>query len=78
MAKKNQLPVLFQTENLYHTDNIDASTHQILSIRTYYETMWIERGLNIKYIKFCLPRTGQMIEPDEKIPFDEYRSYHRT
>jgi tRNA (guanine-N(7)-)-methyltransferase len=78
MAKKNQLPVLFQTEDLYHTDDIDASTRQTLSIRTYYETMWIDRGLNIKYIKFCLPRIGRMVEPDDEIPFDEYRSYHHT
>lgn len=28
------------------------------SIQTYYESMWIERGLNIKYQKFALPREG--------------------
>ena len=78
MAKKNQLPVLFQTEDLYHTDDIDASTRQTLSIRTYYEAMWIDRGLNIKYIKFRLPRTGRMVEPDDEIPFDEYRSCHHN
>ena len=39
--------------------------------------MWIERGLNIKYIKFELPRKGELQEPDVEIPLDEYRSYKR-
>jgi tRNA (guanine-N7-)-methyltransferase len=39
--------------------------------------MWIERGLNIRYMKFLLPRTGELEEPDVEIPLDEYRSYKR-
>ena len=38
----------------------------------------MERGLNIKYIKFRLPREGQLEEPDVEIPLDDYRSYHRS
>ncbi len=47
-------------------------------IQTYYEKMWLERGLNIKYIMFGLPSNGELGEPDVEIPLDEYRSYHRT
>jgi tRNA (guanine-N7-)-methyltransferase len=39
--------------------------------------MWIERGLNIKYMKFQLPREGKLEEPNIEIPLDEYRSYKR-
>jgi tRNA (guanine-N7-)-methyltransferase len=39
--------------------------------------MWIERGLNIKYMKFELPREGVLEEPDIEIPLDDYRSYRR-
>ena len=39
--------------------------------------MWIERGLNIKYQKFQLPRTATLVEPDVEIELDDYRSYHR-
>lgn len=39
--------------------------------------MWIERGLNIKYMKFELPRQGELVEPDKEIPLDDYRSYRR-
>jgi tRNA (guanine-N7-)-methyltransferase len=39
--------------------------------------MWIERGLNIKYMKFALPHEGELHEPEVEIPLDEYRSYHR-
>ncbi len=77
MADANKLPLLFRTTDLYHTDGLDEETSRILSIQTYYESMWIERGLNIKYQKFCLPRTGELIEPDIEIELDDYRSYHR-
>ena len=77
LVEKNQLPVLFRTDDLYHTELLDPQTEQILSIHTYYENMWIERGLNIKYIKFELPRMGELQEPDVEIPLDEYRSYKR-
>ena len=77
MVAHNHLPLLFSTDDLYHTSGIDADTQQILSIHTYYENMWIERGLNIKYLKFRLPTEGALEEPDVEIPLDEYRSYHR-
>ena len=47
-------------------------------VQTYYESMWIARGLNIKYMKWRLPRTGTLSEPDVEIELDDYRSYHRT
>lgn len=77
MVEENKLPVLFRTEDLYHHEGIDEVTRKILSIQTYYESMWIERGLNIKYMKFELPREGELVESDKEIPIDDYRSYHR-
>ena len=77
LVEKNNLPVLWRTEDLYHDDGMDDDTRQILSIHTYYENMWIERGLNIRYIKFRLPHTGVLEEPDVEIPLDDYRSYRR-
>lgn len=76
MVDVNKLPVLLCTEDLYH-DDLDSETQKILSIQTYYESMWIERGLNIKYMKFNLPHDGELNEPDIQIPLDDYRSYHR-
>ncbi len=78
MVEKNQLPLVFRTEDLYHAEGIDADTRKILSIQTYYESMWIERGLNIKYMKFLLPHEGPLEESEQEIPLDEYRSYHRN
>jgi tRNA (guanine-N7-)-methyltransferase len=76
-VEKNQLPLLFKTADLYHTDGLDDSTQRILGIQTHYERMWIDRGLNIKYLKFRLPLEGQLTECDVEIPLDSYRSYHR-
>lgn len=77
MIEGNQLPVLFSTADLYHANGLDEATLRILSIRTYYEGMWMERGIPIKYVKFRLPSSGVLREPDVEIPLDEYRSYHR-
>ena len=78
VAEKNQLPVDFRTEDLYHdvlsAQNVEPAT---LSVQTYYESMWIARGLNIKYMRWHLPHTVALKEPDVEIELDDYRSYHR-
>lgn len=77
MVEVNRLPLLFRTEDLYHTDGIDEETRKILSIQTFYEAQWIARGLNIRYMKFHLPQQGELVEPNVEIPLDDYRSFHR-
>ena len=79
MVEKNSLPVIFKTEDLYHLEALGTlGDPKVLSIQTYYESMWIARGLNIKYMKWQLPRTGVLEEPDVEIELDDYRSYHRS
>lgn len=77
MVEHNRLPLLFRTEDLYHEDCIDDDTRKILSIRTYYENQWIERGMNIRYMKFRLPHGVPLEESGIEIPIDDYRSYRR-
>lgn len=77
LVEKNNLPLLFITDDLYHTTGLDQATLDLLGIRTFYESQWIERGLNIKYMKFRLPHGTALEEPDVEIPLDDYRSYHR-
>lgn len=73
MVKENNLPVVFQTEDLYRSDLVD----KVLEIQTFYEQQWIARGLNIKYIKFECPSNVEWKEPDIEIEQDSYRSYAR-
>jgi tRNA (guanine-N7-)-methyltransferase len=74
MAQLNQLPILVETEDLYHS----GLANEILSIRTFYEQQWLERGLNIKYLRFvCEPRE-KYVEPEVEIEPDGYRSYSRN
>ena len=68
---------LFHTTDLYNHDGLDEETRKILAIQTYYEKMWLERGLNIKYMKFRLPHDVTLTEPDVEIELDDYRSYRR-
>ena len=81
MVEYNQLPVLLRTTDLYAENSEDSDKSgfsEASSIQTYYESMWIARGLNIKYMKWQLPRQGTLEEPDVEIELDDYRSYHRT
>ena len=79
MVEKNHLPVTAMTTDLYHEAGAGQGELQhAAAIQTYYESMWLARGLNIKYIKFQLPHDAQLHEPDVEIPLDDYRSYHRT
>ncbi len=78
LVEKNQLPVDVCTDDLYHATPAALVDHPILTIQTYYEQMWMARGLNIRYLRFALPHEGALQEPDEEIELDDYRSYHRT
>ena len=79
VVEKNGLPVDFRTEDLYDDErsvlNVEPAT---LAVQTYYEQMWIARGLNIKYMRWHLPHPAPLAEPDVEIELDDYRSYHRT
>ena len=74
MAEANHLPVAVATTDLYHTAGMDE---RLLSIQTYYESMWMARGIAIKYLQLALPHAGELVEPEVDIPLDEYRSYLR-
>ncbi len=86
----NHLPLQALTDDLYtaspngrlqNATNKGKEQHALseaASIQTYYEQMWLARGLNIKYMQFLLPHDGELKEPDVEIELDDYRSYHRT
>lgn len=81
MVEKNGFPLEFATTDLYHSvlaEQGDTDEARILGIQTYYEQQWLDRGLNIRYMRFRLPRTGELTEPDVEIELDEYRSYNRS
>jgi len=78
MVRVNGLHTLADTPDLYasipQSNGLDES---LRSIRTFYEQQWLSRGLTIKYLAFTLPLEGDLIEPDDDIPFDTYRSFAR-
>ena len=74
MIKANRYPIEICTDDLYHSGIAD----EILSIRTYYEQQWLDRGINIKYIRFTNEPRETLIEPDIEITPDPYRSYNRS
>ena len=73
LVQGNTVATDIDTDNLYSSDIVD----DILDIKTYYERQWLSRGLTIKYIKFHLPKEGDLIEPDIEIEEDTYRSFSR-
>ncbi|MBO7419440.1 MAG: tRNA (guanosine(46)-N7)-methyltransferase TrmB [Bacteroidaceae bacterium] len=74
LVELNMLPLKAMTNDLYHSGMVD----DVLSIRTYYEQQWLDRGITIKYISFGLPQEGDLQEPDIEIELDDYRSYNRS
>ena len=76
LLEKSGLPTELKTHDLY-SDQSEALA-EAASIQTYYEQMWLDRGIAIKYLKFRLPHKGPLTEPDVEIPLDDYRSYHRS
>ena len=73
-SQETKLSSLHSPLSTLHQENSSFD----LSIQTYYEQMWRDRGIPIKYLRFRLPQEGSLIEPDVEIPLDEYRSYGRN
>jgi len=69
----NKFRVLVNTDDLYASGMAD----EILSIKTYYERQWLERGMKIKYIRY-IPHNVDLIEPEVEIGLDDYRSFGRN
>lgn len=73
MVDENQFELIRKTDDLYQSELLD----DVLSIQTYYERQWLDRGLSIKYLSFKLSHQNPLIEPDIEIEKDPYRSFGR-
>ena len=83
LVEKNALPLELHTADLYGSvsggsSSAPSALAEAAAIQTYYEQMWLSRGISIKYMQFLLPHDGILEEPDVEIELDEYRSYHRS
>lgn len=74
LVNENNFEVYVDTDDLYSSGMAD----DILSIRTFYEQQWLDRGKTIKYIKFSLKGKTEFVEPDIEIEKDDYRSFSRS
>jgi tRNA (guanine-N7-)-methyltransferase len=74
MIQANRFQVIVETDDLYHSHLCD----EILSIQTFYEQQWLDRGLNIKYIRFVCEARDKYLEPEIEIEPDSYRSFNRS
>lgn len=72
----NRLPLLCAATDLYANPPSEWD-ERLLSMKTYYEKQWIERGMKIKYLRFRLPHDGTLAEPEAEIEKDDYRSFNR-
>lgn len=60
LCERNQLNVLFKTDDLYHSG---LDNEPLLSIKTHYESIFTEKGFSIKYISFTLEGHENFVEP---------------
>ncbi|MDR1357629.1 MAG: tRNA (guanosine(46)-N7)-methyltransferase TrmB [Tannerellaceae bacterium] len=78
MARANGLTILADTADLYRSGLCDTAGNEALSILTYYERQWLERGIDIKYLCFACDKREAFMEPDMEIEPDDYRSFSRS
>ena len=52
VAERNHLQIIYSTEDLH----ADKANDEILSIRTYYENIFLKEGLKINYLSFRLEK----------------------
>ncbi len=74
LARLNNFTILQQTSDLYASEVVDG----ILSIRTFYEKQWIERGIPVKYLSFRMGQGQEWLEPTVEFEKDSYRSFGRS
>jgi tRNA (guanine-N7-)-methyltransferase len=67
IAKLNNLPVLYSTNDLYNSDFED----DFLSLKTFYERNYLTRGLPITYIRFQLTGNQEIVNPEENAEMHE-------
>lgn len=74
MVLENGFEVIRQTDDLYQSELLD----ELLSIQTFYEKQWLDRGLTIKYLAFRMSHQNPLREPEVEIEKDPYRSFGRS
>jgi len=62
LLAQNSIKPAVSTNDLYNSEYAVG----ILQIRTHYESMFLEKGKKINYLKFCLPEDRTI----EELPFD--------
>lgn len=84
MVKENRYPLLVDTYDLYGESqesgigNRESDIDEARALQTHYEHQWLDRGMTIKYLRWQLPASPLLIEPDIEIEKDTYRSYGRN
>jgi tRNA (guanine-N7-)-methyltransferase len=54
MIAEHKLPIFEQSANVYAdlVKRVSPKEQAVLNIRTYYESMWLEEGRTIHYVRF--------------------------
>ena len=76
VVSENNLPLLCISDDVYAENS--GVPAEVTSLQTYYEQQWLDRGLNIKYIRFVCEERAELSEPDVEIEYDAYRSFNRS
>ena len=67
VVRENALRVLSCTKDLYAETTAEGVDPVVHEVQTFYEKMFLEMGLPITYMNFCIDHDGEYVHPD----FDE-------
>lgn len=71
MAEASNLVTEMACENLYQAELPDEE-RSLTDIRTFYEQNWLDRGKTIKFLRFRLNHSSELLEPEVEIEKDDY------
>jgi tRNA (guanine-N7-)-methyltransferase len=66
LVEHNQLEILSSTDDLYNSDLVD----DVRSIKTFYESRFLEEGARIHYLAFRLPSDKTISEPPDEEAYE--------
>ena len=69
VCQVNHLPILFQSTDVYHDT---ACPEVVTQVQTFYEKMFLEMGLPITYMAFCIDHEGPFVFPGEAFDHEHW------
>ena len=70
VCKVNGLQVLASSTDIYREGTLPVSLEELTGVQTFYEKMFLQMGLPITYLAFCINHEGVYVYPGDAFDHD--------